>query len=77
MARLKVIFFGELKRLGAGKGEIELPEPACVADVARAVGIGDGASALAVVNGKTALSDAPVGDGDEVAFFPRVAGGAA
>jgi molybdopterin converting factor small subunit len=77
MARLKVIFFGDLKRLGSDTSEIELPEPACVSDVARAAGISDTAAALIVVNGKTALGDAAVRDGDEVAFFPRVAGGAA
>jgi molybdopterin converting factor small subunit len=77
MARLKVILFGNLKQLGADKREIELPEPACVSDVARAAGIPDAAAVLIVVNSKTAFADAEVRDGDEVAFFPRVAGGAA
>jgi len=76
--RVKVRLFGDLRRAcGVGERELELPSPACVADVARAAGIPDGASPLMVVNGKTALADAQIGDGDEVAFFPRVAGGAA
>jgi molybdopterin converting factor small subunit len=76
MAKLTVIFFGDLRRVaGTDKREIELPEPARVSDVARAAGIADTAETLVVVNGKTAPADAPVADGDEVAFFPRVAGG--
>jgi molybdopterin converting factor small subunit len=76
MAKLTVIFFGDLRRVaGTDKREIELPDAARVSDVAQAAGIADGVEALVVVNGKTAPADAPVADGDEVAFFPRVAGG--
>jgi len=76
MAKFTVILFGDLRRIaGADKREIEVPEPACVSDVARAAGIADTAETLMVVNGKTAPAEAPIADGDEVAFFPRVAGG--
>ncbi|UCH35580.1 MAG: MoaD/ThiS family protein [Armatimonadota bacterium] len=75
--KVKVITFGEFRRVaGAGEREIELSAHARVADVARAVGIEEATGALAVLNGKTAHPDAEVEDGDEVAFFPRVAGGA-
>jgi molybdopterin converting factor small subunit len=77
MAKYTVIFFGELRRVaGTDKREIEFPGAARVSDVARAAGIADAAEALVVVNGKTTPADASLADGDEVAFFPRVGGGA-
>ena len=78
MVTVKVIFFGDLRRTaGADEREVELPDASSLADVARAAGVPDAAAGLVALNGKTALPDAKISDGDEVAFFPRVAGGAA
>lgn len=77
MAKVKVILFGDLKRLGESEREIEMTEPVRACDVARAAGIEESAGILMVVNGKTAAADALISHGDEVAFFSRVGGGAA
>ena len=76
MITITVIFLGDMERLaGTDSKQIELAGPARLDDVARAAGIEDD-SLLMVLNGKTAAPEAIVNDGDEVAFFPRVGGGA-
>lgn len=73
-----VKLFAHLReRFGVGETSVEVPEGACVADVWAALG-GDGAlpsHVLAAVNLEYGSGDAPVADGDEVAFFPPVTGG--
>jgi len=84
--KVRVRFFASLKeQLGTDAEEIELP--AGVATVAALRGYlmkrgGDWQSALAekklvraAVNQEMAAPGAPVGAGDEVAFFPPVTGG--
>jgi molybdopterin synthase sulfur carrier subunit len=77
--RVSVRFFASLReRLGVSELEVSLPEGATVAQVwACAVGgkfIPD--NVLAARNMEYVQLSSPVADGDEVAFFPPVTGGA-
>lgn len=82
--RVKVLFFGSLKDIvGCAEEEAELSEGARVEDLfARYNGrfpqlAKFRASAVASVNQEFALWNAPLGNGDEVAFLPPVSGGEA
>lgn len=83
---LNILYFARLKEtLGQGAERIDLP--AGVADVAgltawlRARGgvweqeLASARPVRVAVNQDMARGDTPVGDGDEVAFFPPVTGG--
>lgn len=73
-----VRFFASLReRLGIEDTQISLPAGATVVDVWREV-LGEAelpANTLVAINQDYAALDAPVRDGDEVAFFPPVTGG--
>lgn len=73
-----VKLFAHLReRFGAEERSLEVPAGASVADVWTALS-GDEAlpaHVLAAVNLEYRAGDAPVADGDEVAFFPPVTGG--
>jgi molybdopterin synthase sulfur carrier subunit len=73
-----VRFFASLReRLGIEDTQISLPAGATVVDVWREV-LGAAelpANILVAINQDYAALDAPVRDGDEVAFFPPVTGG--
>ncbi|BCX87721.1 sulfur-carrier protein [Methylomarinovum tepidoasis] len=74
---IRVRVFASLKeRLGIEQTEIAPEGIGCVADVWRRL-TGDDLppEVLAAVNMNHAGPDAPVRDGDEVAFFPPVTGG--
>lgn len=80
MIRLK--FFARYAELvGREEFELPLPAPATVAEVVRQVrtGVPGGARLperpLTAVNLRHVRLDAPVRDGDEVAFLPPLAGG--
>ncbi len=64
--------------LPAGRGEIELPETACVKDLLDQLQIDEELRELVTVNGDQ-ISDfsKQLSDGDDVQVFPAVAGGAA
>lgn len=77
--QVHVRFFASLReRVGRAEQELSLPEGATVADVwSQAVGenpIPD--NMLAAINMEYVASSSDVADGDEVAFFPPVTGGA-
>jgi molybdopterin synthase sulfur carrier subunit len=82
MARIRLKFFARYAEL-VGKDELQLnlSLPATVADVVRRARTeipGAGAlpeRPLAAVNLRHVRLDAPVADGDEVAFLPPLAGG--
>ncbi|MBU6297220.1 MAG: molybdopterin converting factor subunit 1 [Alphaproteobacteria bacterium] len=83
---MKLLFFAWVRQK-TGKGEEDFALPANVATVgeladhlrARGPGYADAFADLsrlrAAVNQEHASFDAPVNDGDEVAFFPPVTGG--
>lgn len=75
---VQVRFFASLReRMGIEDTQISLPAGATVTDVWRAV-LGAAelpANTLVAINQDYATLDAPVRDGDEVAFFPPVTGG--
>lgn len=81
--RVTIRLFARLREL-AGTGELscEVAPGSRVADVWRALagrhpGVAPYASSVsAAVNADFARMDAPVADGDEVAFLPPVSGGA-
>ena len=79
---VQIRFFARYAELaGCETTALSVPVPATVADVVRRVREAiPGAVALperplAAVNMRHVTLDAPVGDGDEVAFLPPVAGG--
>ncbi len=73
--RLSVRLFAGLKeRAGAPTADLELPDPATVADVRSAFGV-EGPYIVAV-NRVYAGDEEPVRPGDEVALIPPVSGGA-
>ncbi len=83
---IRVRYFAALRdRLGIDEEEIPpLSEISDVADLRRhlqnrggvwAEALGDAEQVLAAVNQEMARPDTPVGDGDEVGFFPPVTGG--
>jgi len=80
--RVRVLFFGRLREVaGCAEDWAELPAGARVEDVfaryaAANPRVGEfRASLSASVNEEYALWNAPLGDGDEVAFLPPVSGG--
>jgi molybdopterin synthase catalytic subunit/molybdopterin converting factor small subunit len=71
------LFAGLRERAGFGSRQLELGEGARVADVWRALELGDEpAGLLYAVNKAYAAADAALGEGDEVALIPPVSGGA-
>ena len=56
--------------------ELTLPEASRVGDLFRAAGISAANDAvLLVVNGRTATSESPLSEGDEVHLIPAISGG--
>ncbi len=83
---ITVLYFARLREaLGTGSETIALPagvrdlESLRAALIGRggawAQALGPGSAVRAAVNQSMALGDAPIADGDEVAFFPPVTGG--
>lgn len=83
---ITVLYFARLREvLGTSSEEIALPQGVCDLNGLRALLVARGGAwatelagnkALrAAVNLSMASGDAPVADGDEVAFFPPVTGG--
>jgi molybdopterin synthase sulfur carrier subunit len=79
---LNILYFAGLREtIGSGSERIELPAGVATVGALRDA-LGQRHAALltaknlrAAVNQKMAGMDAPVADGDEVAFFPPVTGG--
>ncbi len=80
---VKVLYFAGLKeKLGVPGESIDLPAGICTVGGLRDWLVGRGRDALATaknlrcaVNQDMAKLDAPIQDGDEIAFFPPVTGG--
>ena len=71
------LFAGLRERAGAGRIELELPDAASVADVWRALDLGEEPPGLLyAVNRAYAEPDRPLAADDEVALIPPVSGGA-
>jgi molybdopterin synthase sulfur carrier subunit len=80
--RVEVRLFATLERYlpASAEGdhtELEVPEDATVAEVARRLRVPGDVSFLAAVNGHEAELDTRLRAGDIVAIFPPLAGGAA
>ncbi len=79
---IRVLAFARLRELlGAPESPLELPPGACVADAWEALarrcdGLeSERGSMRAARNGRMVAFDAPLTDGDELAFLPPVGGG--
>jgi sulfur carrier protein ThiS len=59
----------------AHEGEMEVPEGATVTAVVSALGLPEGLTTVACVNGKMAPADTPLAQGDQVYVFLPVSGG--
>jgi molybdopterin converting factor small subunit len=59
-----------------GTAMVEIPEGATVEDLVRVLGIPDAMATVALVNGREAVSGAPLTPADVVTLFPPLAGGA-
>ena len=71
------VFAGLRERAGFGERKVELPDDGRVADVWRALALGDAPSGLLyAVNREYARADRKLTEGDEVALIPPVSGGA-
>jgi MoaE-MoaD fusion protein len=68
------LFAGLRERAGAANVEVELPEPATVADLLAAMDLAP-RSCVAAINREYADPAAPIAPGDEVALVPPVSGG--
>jgi molybdopterin synthase sulfur carrier subunit len=58
-----------------GSTTLEVPDEATVDDVARALGIPEGMSRVALINGREAAPDDALSPGDVLTLFPPLAGG--
>ena len=80
---IQVLYFASLKEaLGLAAEVVELPAGVLTVGELRDWLVGQGRAALATtknlrlaINQEMAKPDAPIRDGDEVAFFPPVTGG--
>ncbi len=84
--KLQILYFASLReQLGRDRESLVVEDPvntlqdlmaqlASRGDAWRAV-MSDNPNLLAAINQETAQADAPLNDGDEVAFFPPVTGG--
>jgi molybdopterin converting factor subunit 1 len=79
---VRSLFFAHYRDLaGSDERAVELPAGARVADLVARLRTGEGALAglperpVVAVNMEYAALDAPLAEGDEVAFIPPVAGG--
>jgi molybdopterin synthase sulfur carrier subunit len=82
---IRVLYFASLReQVGTGAEELAIDDSRTVADILarlRARGgpwaeaLGGSHKVLSAVNQEMARAESPVGDGDEVAFFPPVTGG--
>lgn len=64
-----------LPRGNDGSTTVEVPDQATVDDVARALGIPDGLSRIALINGREAAPEDALSPGDVLTLFPPLAGG--
>jgi molybdopterin synthase catalytic subunit len=82
MSRIRALLATQKDRAGTPSLEVELPEPATVAALRSALAASTPRlaqalpTAIAARNHEFAQEDVALGDGDEVAFFPPVSGGA-
>jgi sulfur carrier protein ThiS len=77
--RVRVLFFGEMRRLlppGREAVELELPEGACVADALARVGVRPEEERIVGLNGVLAQDTTPLHDGDELSLYHPMGGGA-
>jgi sulfur carrier protein ThiS len=58
-----------------GTGEIEVADGATLGELVGALGLPEGVTAVACVNGKNARDDTRLADGDQVYVFLPVSGG--
>jgi molybdopterin synthase sulfur carrier subunit len=72
---VEVRLFSGLREGRFPKRTIDVPDPACVGDLLRRLGIDAKDVSLSLVNGRFAKLDAPLADRDVVALFPPIGGG--
>jgi molybdopterin converting factor small subunit len=72
---VNVKLFASLRNFGPERQVLELPAGTTIEEVVRMVGIPPTARLLRIVNGEHRPADEPLRDGDDVAFFPPIAGG--
>ncbi len=72
--KVKVKLFASLRKFGPDEQFIELPANATIDDALNCLNI-PGIALLKIVNGEHRPANHQLKDGDELAFFPPIAGG--
>jgi molybdopterin converting factor small subunit len=78
--RVRVLFFGEMRRLlprGQSEVWVELADGARVSDALPTVGVAPGDERIVGLNGALAQDDTPLRDGDTLSLYHPMGGGAA
>jgi molybdopterin converting factor small subunit len=73
--KVVVRLFASLRSFGPEQQEMELPENATVGEVLERLRLPEKLPLLKIVNGEHRTPSHQLKDGDEVAFFPPIAGG--
>ncbi|HEX8949070.1 MAG TPA: MoaD/ThiS family protein [Dissulfurispiraceae bacterium] len=72
---IKVKLFASLRNFGPDEQIMELSEPSTLEDLAATLRLPPEIPLLRVVNGEIRKPDYSLSEGDEIAFFPPIAGG--
>jgi molybdopterin converting factor small subunit len=72
--KVKIKLFASLRKFGPDEQVIDLPDNATIDDALNSLNIPKTAL-LKIVNGEHRPPTYPLKDGDELAFFPPIAGG--
>jgi molybdopterin converting factor small subunit len=73
--KVKVKLFASLRTLGLDEQVLELPTGTTIDDVVHILKIPETIRLLKIVNGEHRPADHALKDGDDLAFFPPIAGG--
>jgi molybdopterin converting factor small subunit len=74
---IRVKLFASLRQFGPDEQMMEMPENSNLSDVIARLKLPEKIPLLKVVNGEIRKTDYILGEGDEVALFPPIAGGQA
>jgi molybdopterin converting factor small subunit len=74
--KVKIRLYANLRNYGPEEQEAELPENATLEDAIKRLNLPERIPLLKIVNGEHRNVKHPLKEGDEIALFPPIAGGA-